>query len=216
MNQTYNYDIATGAVPPSQALMTIAGIAATLLSLYSMLIWIRIVLTWIKIPGQTQENGLARMLGKIVDPYLAWFRGIASLRRSRIDLTPLVALAVLSVVQSMLRMFGIYGRLTVGMVLALALRTIWGYIVSPILWLVLILLVLRLVFCYKRGPNTIRYIKMLDSMIGGVIDWVQGLFYSRKAVNDRQLIATALIFFVVIYFGAAALVGFAASALTAL
>lgn len=216
MNQTYSYDIAPGVVSSSQVLMTIANIAATLISLYSICIWLRIILTWIQIPGRTQENSLARFLGRIVDPYLAWFRGLTALRRSRIDLTPLVALAVLSVVQSLLRLYGAYGTLTFGMVLALVLRTLWGFILSPILWFILILLIVRMVFCYKRGPNTIRYIKMLDSMIGGVLDWVQGLFYPKKAVNDRQLIATALIFFALVYLACAALIGFGVAALTSL
>lgn len=213
MNQTYSYDINPGVFSSSQTLMTIANIVATLISLYSICIWLRIILTWIKIPGQMQENSVARFLGKIVDPYLAWFKGITSLRRSRLDLTPLVALAVLSIVQSMLRLFGAYGKLTVGLVFGLVLQTLWGYIISPILWFVIILLVIRLVFCYKRGPNTIQYIKMLDSMIGEVLNWVQGLFYKNRPINDRQLVTTSLVFFVLVYFISAGFLGFAVAAL---
>ena len=94
MNQsTYIDGVAVTA--GSNAFMTIASILASLLSFYSLLIWLRIVLTWIRVPGQTQENPLAYYLGKIVDPYLSWFKGISSLRRSRFDLTPLVGLAAL-------------------------------------------------------------------------------------------------------------------------
>lgn len=91
-------------------LMTIANLLASLLSLYSLLIWIRIILSWLK---TGTENPLAYYLGKIVDPYLSWFKGIRSLVRPRFDLTPLVALAVLSVIQSLLRLFGSYGTITV-------------------------------------------------------------------------------------------------------
>ena len=202
--------------PPSNILMTVANVLATLISLYSLLIWLRIVLTWIKVPGQTAENPLAHYLGKVVDPYLSWFRGISSLRRSRIDLTPLVALAVLSVVQSVLRLFGAYGKLTVGMVFALVLQTLWSYLLSPILWFIIILLVIRLVFCYKRSPNTIGYIKMLDTMIGGVLNWVQKLFYKNRTINDRQLVTTSVIFFVVLYFVSSALLKFLVAAFTKL
>jgi YggT family protein len=181
--------------------MTIASILASLLSFYSLLIWLRIVLTWIRVPGQTQENPLAYYLGKIVDPYLSWFKGISSLRRSRFDLTPLVALAALSVVQSMLRLYGSYGSLTVGMVFALVLQTLWSYLVSPIFWFVIIMLGIRLVFCYRRSPQSIGYITMLDSMIGGVLNWVQNLIYPKKAINDRQLVITSLIFFIALYIG---------------
>ena len=137
---------------------------------------------------------------------LNWFRGISTLRRSHIDLTPLVALAVLSVVQSILRLFGSYGKITVGMVLALVLSTLWSFLISPILWFVMAVLGVRLYFCYKRGPNTLAYIKMIDSLVGGVLNWVQRLFYKGKAINDRQLVLSSLIFFVLVYLGSSALV----------
>ena len=188
-------------------LMGIASFLAALISLYSLLIWLRIVLTWIRLPGQGGENPLSHYLGKIVDPYLNWFKGISSFKRSHIDLTPLIALAVLSVVQSILRLFGSYGKITVGMVLALMLNTLWSFLLSPILWFVMALLGVRLYFCYKRGPNTIAYIKMIDSLVGGVLNWVQRLFYKDKTINDRQLVLTSLIFFVVLYVSSSALVG---------
>ncbi len=208
MNQTY-YDSGVPIIAASSnVFMTIASIAASLLSFYSLLIWLRIVLTWIRIPGQIQENPLAALLGRIVDPYLAWFRGVSGLKRSRLDLTPLVALAVLSVVQSMLRLYGSYGRLTVGMVFALVLQTLWSYLISPVFWFLIILLGIRLVLCYKRSPGIIGYISMLDSMIGGVLNWVQRLFYPKKAINDRQLVITSLVFFIAAYIGSSLLLRF--------
>ncbi len=207
MNQTY-YESGLASMGGSNIFMTIASIAASLLSFYSLLIWLRIVLTWIRIPGQLRENPLSHYLGKIVDPYLSWFKGISSLQRSRLDLTPLVALGLLSVVQSMLRLYGSYGRLTVGMVFALMLQTLWSYLISPVFWFLIIMLGIRLFFCYKRSAQTITYITMLDSMIGGVLNWVQRLFYPKKAINDRQLVTTSLILFIVLYVAASFLLRF--------
>ena len=197
-------------------LMGIASFLAALISLYSLLIWVRIVLTWIRLPGQSGENPLTHYLSKIVDPYLNWFKGISTLKRSHIDLTPLVALAVLSVLQSILRLFGSYGKITVGMVFALMVNTLWSFLLSPILWFVMALLGVRLYFCYKRGANTIAYIKMIDSLVGGVLNWVQRLFYKDKAINDRQLVLTSLIFFVALYIGSSALIGMLVTALAKL
>jgi len=201
MNQTY-YESGMAAAGGGNVLMSIASIVASLLSFYSLLIWLRIILTWIRVPGQTQENPLAYYIGKVVDPYLSWFRGISSLRRSHIDLTPLVALAVLSVVQSMLRFYGAYGTITIGMVVALIIQTLWSYLLSPVFWFLIILLGFRLFFCYKRSAKTISYITMLDSLIGGVLNWVQRLFYPKRTINDRQLVTTALVFFIVLYIAA--------------
>jgi YggT family protein len=201
MNQTY-YESGMTAAGGGNVLMSIASIVASLLSFYSLLIWLRIILTWIRVPGQTQENPLAYYIGKVVDPYLSWFRGISSLRRSHIDLTPLVALAVLSVVQSMLRFYGAYGTITIGMVVALIIQTLWSYLLSPVFWFLIILLGFRLFFCYKRSAKTISYITMLDSLIGGVLNWVQRLFYPKRTINDRQLVTTALVFFIILYIAA--------------
>lgn len=189
-----------------QWLMNTASFLAALISLYSLLIWLRIILTWIRLPGQNQDNPISFYLGKIVDPYLNWFKGITSLKRTHFDLTPLVALAILSVIQSILRLFGSYGKITVGMVFALILSTLWSFMLSPILWFIIALLAVRLFFCYKRMPNTIGYIKMIDSLVGGVLNWVQKLFYKSKAINDRQLVGTSLIFFVLVYLGSSSLI----------
>ena len=189
-------------------LMNIASFLAAIISLYSLLIWVRILLTWIRLPGQKVDNPLSHYLGKIVDPYLNLFKGISTFRRSHVDLTPLIALAALSVLQSILRLFGSFGKITLGMVLALMLSTLWSFLLSPILWLVMAMLGVRLFFCYKRGPNTMAYIKMIDSLVGGILNWVQRLIYKDKSINDRQLVLTSLIFFIVVYLASSVLIQF--------
>lgn len=192
-------------------LMTIANLLASLLSLYSLLIWIRIILSWLK---TGTENPLAYYLGKIVDPYLSWFKGIRSLVRSRFDLTPLVALAVLSVIQSLLRLFGSYGTITVTMVIALLLQTLYSYIVHPILFFFFILLVVRLYFCYKRSIHSITYIALLDSLIGGLLDWTHRTFYARQTVNDRKLVISSLVVLIIAWIGSSLLLRLLLSLLT--
>ncbi|HOE89472.1 MAG TPA: YggT family protein [Sphaerochaeta sp.] len=192
-------------------LMTIANLLASLLSLYSLLIWIRIILSWLK---TGTENPLAYYLGKIVDPYLSWFKGIRSLVRPRFDLTPLVALAVLSVIQSLLRLFGSYGTITVTMVIALLLQTLYSYIVHPILFFFFILFVVRLYFCYKRSIHSITYIALLDSLIGGLLDWTHRTFYARQTVNDRKLVISSLVVLIIAWIGSSLLLRLLLSLLT--
>ncbi len=201
MNYT-SYPTIAQASGGSNFFMTIAAILASLLSFYSLLIWLRIIIGWIRIPA----NPLSHWLGRIVDPYLDLFKPIKALRRERFDLTPLAALAALSVIQSMLRLYGSYGTITVGMVLALLLQTLWSYLVSPIFWFLLILLSVRLYFCYRPSPQTIGYVAMLDSLVGGLLNWVQRLFFPARSVNDRRLVTTSLIFILVLYLTSSALV----------
>ena len=157
-------------------LMTLANFLAGLLSLYSLLIWIRIILSWLKTGA---ENPVAYYLGRSSIHTLRG-SGIRSLVRPRFDLTPLVALAVLSVIQSLLRLFGSYGTITVMMVIALLLQTLYSFIVHPILLFFFILLVVRLFFCYKRSIHSITYIAMFDSLVGGFLDWTHRTFYPVK------------------------------------
>lgn len=202
--------------PPSSFLMGLANFAAVLLSLYSLLIWIRIIFTWIRVPGSqwnTGGNPFLNFLSKAVDPYLNLFSGITPLRRSHIDFTPLVAMAVLSIVQSLLRIFGAYGRITLGLVLGLIVRSLWSYIFSLFFWLFIIMLIVRLVFCYRRSPNSIQYIQMLDSMLGGILNWVQKVFFRNKPTNDRNLVIVSLIVVICLYILALVLVNLAVGAL---
>lgn len=197
-------------------LMQLARVLASLVSIYSFLIWIRVVFTWVRIPGQMMENPVLTFLRKIVDPYLNWFSPLSGLKRSNFDLTPLAALAVLSIFQSIFRMFGTYGKLTIGMVLAMIVQTLWGYLVSPLFWFIMIILVIRLVFCYRRSPNTMYYIRMLDSMDGDLLDFAQRLFFSGKAVSDRTVVWSSTIFYLVAFLAAKYLVGLLVSFLVRL
>ena len=105
-------------------LRSICSFAATILGLYSTLIFIRIIVSWIVLvrnrggwstsgPYGAQDGGNASsvldtvdsILGKICDPYLKLFRGVKSLRRSIVDFTPFLALVLLNLVRSILRLF---------------------------------------------------------------------------------------------------------------
>ena len=56
MDETYyNGGLFSFSTAP-QWLMGIASFLAALISLYSLLIWVRIVLTWIRLPGQSAED----------------------------------------------------------------------------------------------------------------------------------------------------------------
>ncbi|HZJ87757.1 MAG TPA: YggT family protein [Sphaerochaeta sp.] len=181
--------------------MTLASVLASLLSFYSLLIWLRLLLSWVKVA----ETPVGYWLKRIVDPYLEIFKPIAALRRDRFDLTPLAALATLSVVQSLLRLYGTYGTLTVALVAALILQTLWSFLVSPLFWFFIILLIVRLYYTYKASIHTIRYIAMLDSLIGDLMNWVHRTFYPGKAISDRRLVVTTLIATIALYLASSAL-----------
>ncbi|MDR2257638.1 MAG: YggT family protein, partial [Treponema sp.] len=68
----------------------IMNLLAGLTGLYTLLIFIRIMLTWF---GNVRFGRPAEILGRITDPYLDWWRRFP-LRAGFLDLSPILGLAV--------------------------------------------------------------------------------------------------------------------------
>lgn len=184
-----------------QYVMAASRFLAAAISVYTLLIWVRVILTWVRIPEPYfQTSPLLRFLSAIVDPYLAMFRGITWMRRGAIDFTPVMALMVLSILQSIFSLFGAYGTITLPMVAGLCIQAVWGYIVSPLFWFVLILLGIRLFFCYYRSASSLMMIQALDRLARFPLDFTQKLFFGHRPVGMRLLVWTAFIFFLILYF----------------
>lgn len=178
----------------------IARLLSVLLSIYNMLIIIRIMLQWFNPMRQpSSESSLSGMLAKIVDPYLDLFRGIKSLRRGRIDFTPLVALIVINIVQRILQTFAYTGKFSLGYTLATIVQSLWWSIGSLILGIFAVLIGVRLYFAYRKTPNAIQYIAMLDTWLRRPLDTIHGLILRGREVSDRVLLWTAMVTTAIIY-----------------
>lgn len=171
--------------------MTACRFLAALLSVYSLLIWIRVLFSWVRVP--LERNPILFWLARITDPYLDLFKGIRWMRLRTIDFTPVAALAVLSLAQGILGFYGTYGRMTPGMMLAMAVRTLDGYLISPLCVFAVILLGVRLVFCYHRSPRSLSIIAFLDSLDGGILDFYQKLCFGTRAVSVRTVVWTSFL-----------------------
>lgn len=181
-------------------LRDLALLLSTIIGIFNILIWIRIILTWVKIPrGNAPESQFSIILGKIVDPFLNIFKGARFLQSKNMDFSPLLAFAVLSIIKSILEIFGRTGTLTMGITAALIFQTVYSFLVSPLLFLLIILLGIRLFFCYKRTPTTIAMARSIETIIGGLLNWVQKNFFGSRGVANRTLVITSLIFTIVLY-----------------
>jgi YggT family protein len=127
-----------------QLVMRVLG---TVLSLYSILIFVRIILSWWS--GANFGRACEFLCG-ITDPYLNWFRRFSFLRLGNIDLSPIVALAVLSIANNLALVIGRFGHVTPGFVFALVLQVIWSA-VSFILGFFAIIIGLRLLAYFMRA-----------------------------------------------------------------
>jgi len=179
--------------------MKIALGIAQILAVYNLLIWIRILMSWFAPVSHISKSSFFIILKKIVDPYLNLFRNVNLLKTNNIDFTPLLAFALLSVIQSILNLFGATGELSLYVILALIINTLWSYIFSPFFLIFTTIIIIRLVLCFKKGSNTITLIRTLENIIGGYLNWIQKVFFLSKIVSDRLLLITSTIITVIFY-----------------
>lgn len=176
-------------------LMQISTFIANLIGIYSFIIVIDIFLTWVPV-----KNGIVHFIDSITRPFLNLFKGIKSLRAGRFDFSPIIALIVLNIFQSIFAIFGQYGKVTIGMIIAVVLKTFWSSFISFLLFLFIVVLIIRLALIYSKSPKRNYYIELIDKMIDAPICRIQKIFFRKRLVNDKTIVTFSLILSIVIYF----------------
>ena len=195
-----------------------ARMISVLLSIYNMLIIIRILLYWFN-PSRSYtqgSGGFTDILVKIVDPFLNYFKRLTFLRRGSLDFTPLAALMVINIVQRILQTFAYTGKFSLGYTLATIVQSIWWSFGSLLLGILAVLLGVRLFLSYRRTQNAIQYIAMLDSWLRRPMDTVHSWFFSNRSVSDRMLLWSTLIVVIVLYVVCAILINLLVNLLASL
>ena len=82
-----------------------------LISIYILLLSLRIILSWFQHPD---FGAPWRLLVRLTNPYLSLFSGIRFLRQGMFDFTPLAAILCLVVVLNVLQSIERFGRITAG------------------------------------------------------------------------------------------------------
>lgn len=167
---------------------TILRILGGAVSAYMILCFARLMLSWF--PGGERGTG-ARLLLRITEPYLAPFRRIAFLRGSGMDFSPMAALAVLAGVSWALG-YAAAGALTVGTLLALAVRVAW-YPAGFLLGFFAVLILARIVAYLARWNSLHPAWRAVDAMINPVLLLVKRVVYRNRIVNYMQGLLTGLL-----------------------
>jgi YggT family protein len=192
-----------------QPVMRFLGAA---ISIYMMIILIRIVMTWFPgaVYGRTFE-----ILQRITDPYLNLFRGARFLRIGYVDFSPLAAIILLSVLNNIVTTIGYTGAVSLGFVLATAVSAIASAI-SFFLTLFLILTAVRLLGTFIQSDSLGQFWMTLDRLL-------EPMSYrlSRSIIRDHELsyrmaLATMGVSILVVLFVGNVLLGYLIPALAAL
>jgi YggT family protein len=157
----------------------IISVLAGIISVYMLLIFIRILLTWF--PGADFGRPYL-FLCSICDPYLNWFRRFRFPKNSPLDFSPLIALAVLSLVHRILLSWSMLGRLSVAAVLVMLLNALWS-ILSWVLGFFIVVLILRMI-AYLGNFNIYSPLwRLVDYISQPVMYRISRIFFPSRIVN---------------------------------
>jgi YggT family protein len=172
------------------------GFVSFILNIYMMIVFFRIILTWFSGFG---TGGIQNVLSKITDPYLNWFKRFSFLKFGFLDLSPIVALGALSLANRILIMLARYGRISIGIILALLLQAVWGA-VSFFLGFLIVILVLQLI-AYLFVKNTYSpFWRIIDSISQPILHKITGLFFRNRITNFIVTLVTSIAGMLLIYF----------------
>jgi len=188
------------------------GFLSSLISIYMMIIFFRIMLSWF---SGMRSSGFLDILNKITDPYLNWFRRFPILRVGYLDLSPIVALGVLSLVNRIFSTLARYGTITLGIILALLLQALWGA-ASFFLGFLIVVLVLRIIAHLARVDMYGPFWRIVDTISRPVLYKINRILFKDRIVNFTVSLIISTLGMGLIYLLLRIIVIFAAGALARL
>lgn len=176
-------------------LRTLFHILASVISLYSLLCFIRIILTWI--PSLAYSK-VGHILASLCDPYLNLFRGIRWLRLGSFDLSPAVGLCLLGLFGFIFSGLANAQVITVGLIASLAVSLLWN-IVHSLLILVILIMAIRLIAIFvQKTEYSGGIFSQLDASIGPLVSRISHTFTGgRRIAYKWQLVTGIVVFFVI-------------------
>lgn len=139
----------------------IMQLLSIVLSIYSFIIFVRIILTWFQTEDFAQ---ITAFVARITDPYLNWFRQFEFLRIGGIDLSIIAGLITLWVARSIAVNIAYAGTISFGMILAIVLTAVAGAVFF-FLTIFLIMAVIRFLGALFGANTATRFWIVLDQII---------------------------------------------------
>ncbi len=163
----------------------VARILGGILSLYMILIFVRVLLTWFSGVYYGRPYEIIRSL---TDPYLNYFRRFRFLQLGNVDFSPIAGLLVLVVVLNILNRLAVYGTISVGLVLAIILNSLWSA-VSFLFTLFIVLIVIRFVAGLINANTVNPFIRTVDMIITPLLNWTHNTFFKRRFLTLQSGLA---------------------------
>lgn len=171
----------------------LAAFLARLIGLYSFLIWVRIILSWFN--PYPREGTITWYFSRMIDPYLNLFR-TRKFVVGYFDFSPLLAVGLLAVVQSILNIYATFGMLTLRWIVQMVLSAFWTYALQLLLMILIIMLAIRTIGAFTHNPGFSR----MGMVTENIVHKVQELFFPRRLVKESTVCLISLAIAVLAYF----------------
>lgn len=191
--------------------MFIFGVLSSIFSAYSLLCFVRILLSWF--PGAAYSK-FGRLLSQLCDPYLNIFRRFSFLRFSAFDFTPAIALCILFAASTLCANLSTGAAFKIGYLLAMLISMVWSIFSSILVFLAVIFIVRLIVYFLKKDSSYYSIWNSVDNAISPVIFRISGMF-SRNTPFHKALIISIITTLAFAFIGKI-LVGFVCMFLTSL
>ncbi len=155
------------------------------LSVYMILIFIRVLMTWFQ--GASYGRPM-EILRSVTDPYLNWFRRFSFLRAGNMDFSPLAGIMVLVIILNIANRIAFTGTITLGVILAIIVGSIWnaaGWILTFFFILALIRFITLLMGVSMVSP----FIQTLDIILAPVLQLISRLVLRGRDVTYQTGLA---------------------------
>ena len=180
-------------------IQTILYFLAAVLSLYTLLCFIYILMSWF--PG-AKFTKFGHFMTSVCEPYMGLFRKMSFLRIGNIDFSPIVSLGILSLASAILGGIQHTGRIFLGGILGTILSSLWG-IASSIMGIFTLLIFIRWIFLtinkgrtsYDSGWNQV------DMLLNKITYKVAGTFTKSSMSYQRSLLISWIAFLVILGVG---------------
>jgi len=182
----------------------IFGILALITGVYSLLIFIRIILSWF---GDMVSGKPVEFINMITDPYLNWWREKLHLTFAGFDFSVIPAVVVLSFAQNIFKILSISESITLGFMLAQILLTIWN-IFSFIIVFFIIVIVIRAIGYLNNSDVYSPFWSFIDSVTQPILYRMNRIFTGDRVGSLLREIILSLIFLIILLVGGNLLIMF--------
>lgn len=177
----------------------ILSILSAVVTLYTILCFISIVLTWI--PG-AKFTKFGRFIASATDPYLNFFSRFNFLRIGNIDFSPIISIGLLSVVSSILSGIQSSGRIWFGGILSTIILMLWNIISSIMSIFFLLVLIRWIVLIVQKGRTSFDSgWNQVDQLLNKFTYKVASTFTKSSMSYQKSLLITWIVFGVILFAG---------------